>query len=322
MNAVFNITPLRSSQHSRDPPPTITSPSDANSDLAPGKGTRKPYDIQFRYSFALRTLIFALLETGFIVLAAFATAKPIPLHLTSDITIAEAKGAITIITIIWHSLAVYLVKDVTLYVFSAEWMEQFRRSGRMISGETDIVSRLMSGLVNQTRHFVSLKASFPYCLAFLASLLFMALNGLGPSTITVNAISIRYPLSIQIANLTMTTSPTWSFGPSIQLLANRANFIIRLENFEKVDYGFQGEDSVLIPWPTSDLLKANGTITYQSDVIKYDFTCSWKQPTMALKLMNQWNVDGMRWAVHDDPLAETNPNAPSGEDVDASRFSC
>ncbi|KAF9440640.1 hypothetical protein P691DRAFT_715523 [Macrolepiota fuliginosa MF-IS2] len=179
-------------------------------------------------------------------------------------------------------------------------MEQFRRSGNMVSGETDIVSRLTSGFFNQAWHFTTPRATHPYRLAFLSSVLLMALNGLGPSAITVNPISLKRPLAIRVANLT-TTNDLAMFGQVDSLLVNRANLIVRLEQFENVTYGFRGQEKTLIPWPASDLLSANGTITYPSDVITYDMNCLWKQPTRGLGAY-EWIFDGYRWTFYNNPL--------------------
>ncbi|KAF9443596.1 hypothetical protein P691DRAFT_713076, partial [Macrolepiota fuliginosa MF-IS2] len=179
-------------------------------------------------------------------------------------------------------------------------MEQFQRSGNMVSGETDIVSRLISGLFDRIRHFTTPRATLPYRLAFLSSVLLMALNGLGPSAITVNPISLKRSLDIRVANLT-TIDGLAMFGQADELLANRANLIVRLEQFENATYGFRGQENTLIPWPASDLLSANGTITYQSDVTTYDMNCLWKRPTRGLGA-DEWFLDGYRWIFYNDPL--------------------
>lgn len=130
-----------------------------------------------RYSFLIRLIIFLLLEFGFIALASAALWKPIILHLS--FTVTEVKGAFTAITILWHTIAIYIVKDILLNVFSAEWMEQHRLSPNLPLQELDSVSRLTTGFFDQTGHFASKRATGPFRLGFISSFLLILLNGLG-----------------------------------------------------------------------------------------------------------------------------------------------
>ncbi|KAF9443879.1 hypothetical protein P691DRAFT_839767, partial [Macrolepiota fuliginosa MF-IS2] len=183
-----------------------TSPPKHKVLVSGSKRAQKLNAAKMRHAFFLRISAFVIVEAGFIILAAFACNNPILLHLPPRVTLTEAKGGLTIISVVWHTLAVFAANDVILHVFSAEWMEQYRKSGTIVLGETDVVSRMTSGILNQIQHFTTRTATSPFRLAFLSTLLLMALGGLGPSAITVNTVSVGHPLKIKVANLTMTSN--------------------------------------------------------------------------------------------------------------------
>ncbi|KAJ3559852.1 hypothetical protein NP233_g11161 [Leucocoprinus birnbaumii] len=256
--------------------------------------------------FAIRVCAFTLIELGFIALASVATSTfwALPLHLSHIVSLTEAKAAFTAVFIVWHALAVFAVKDILIHIFSAEWMEQFRRSGKLILRETDVVSRMTAGYVDQINHFGTRKATIPFRVGFLCALLLLALNGIGPSVITVNSIPVPKAMNITIANLTMTQNLI--AGDESLLVPDRANLIVRLEQLENSIYGFRAQQSnLLIPWPSSDLISSDTKIQYQSDVITYDFTCTWRAPTNISNLNIQ--VDNQTWSIFTNGLAMT-PN--------------
>lgn len=249
-----------------------------------------------RYSFLIRLIIFLLLEFGFIALASAALWKPIILHLS--FTVTEVKGAFTAITILWHTIAIYIVKDILLNVFSAEWMEQHRLSPNLPLQELDSVSRLTTGFFDQTGHFASKRATRPFRLGFISSFLLILLNGLGPSAISTDFAPYDYPHNIQVAKLSMTSLS--SFGDINALAPYRANFITQLEVIEKnfTSYGFHTKQpNILIPWPSLDSLSESTTIRYLSDVIRYNFSCSWKNLSKSPHY-GFWMVEGYEWGMY------------------------
>jgi hypothetical protein len=252
-----------------------------------------------RHSFPIRVIIFVLLEFGFIALISAALWRPIILPLS--FTITEVNGALTAVAILWHTLAIYVVKDILLNIFGAEWREQYYMSPSTALRELDSVSRLTTGIFDQIEHFASERATNVFRLSFISGLLLMLLNGLGPSTISVDFVPYEFPDSIQVANLTMV--PTGDpFG--IETLASyRANIITQLEMVENSrNYGFNiRQSNLLIPWP-SDSVSENTTIKYPSDVIKYNFNCTWEIPSKSRD--NQaWIVNGREWIIYYPQLA-------------------
>ncbi|KAF9443592.1 hypothetical protein P691DRAFT_713072 [Macrolepiota fuliginosa MF-IS2] len=294
--------------------PLYPSPSQSQStlhlkaDVLIPASKRASHEPGSRWTLLLRIGAFIILECGFIVLATFALINPIPLHLSSAITLGEAKGALTIASIAWHALAVSIVKDIALQMFSAEWMERYRKSGRIVVGETDVVSRITSGITDWMMHFIVRAATLPFRLGFIIILILMLLNGTGPSAITVNEISFEHPLKIKVANLTITSNLS---DEGIDTLAvDRAELITKLEQLAGGIYGFHTQQTnVLAPWPSTDLISANKTIKYQSDVITYDFKCSWKPATTG-HFLTDWMVDGQEWGVFL-PNTLQNPNQDS-----------
>lgn len=262
--------PLPASDYIPLPPPSR--PTSGLSVYAP----KKPPSSNPKRDFLLRIGAFSVLELGFIALASIAGWNPIILSLPSSTTLTEAKGGFTVISIVWHALAAFMVKGILLQIFSAEWMEQYRVSGDLVPGETDIVSCITSGYIEQIKHFKSNKATFPFRVGFITSLLLVFLNALGPSTISVSSITLYRPSTTQVAVLTKTVdgnaSQPWE--------SERANLITRLEHLEGTEYGFSSVDgNILIPWPSLPD-PTQEVVTYESDVITYNFSCSWEQPAV------------------------------------------
>ncbi|KAF5355099.1 hypothetical protein D9756_005774 [Leucocoprinus leucothites] len=197
------------------------------------------------------------------------------------INLSAAKGAVTLVSITWHALAVFAVKDLLLHTFSVEWMQLYRKSGEMIPGETDAVSRLTAGIIDQTKHALSPTSTLSFRLAFISSLLTMALSGLGPSAITVNPTTV--PVHLEDFRVTEVVSDPSLLGDNPDGLATLkyADRIVQSEIFDGFTYGFSlapsQPDNYLIPWPERSLGEDGLVYTYQSDVVRYGAKCSWKK---------------------------------------------
>jgi hypothetical protein len=279
---MISFTPLRKTYSS-------LSPSSQSSDNI-HSGNPKKVNVQSRKSsprtiprrsFLIRVIIFVLLELGFITLVSAALHRPIILHVS--FTNTEIKGAVTAIAIFWHALAVYVVKDVQLKVFSGEWIEQYDGSQSLTFQELDVVSRLTTGFIDQVKHCISKRATHPFRLGFLSSILLILLNGLGPSAIGVDLVPFDYPCTIEVANLTIGagTDPWLNFIGTSKV-AERANTVIQLEVVENsTTLGFNTtQPNILIPWPSSGSTSHNMTMRYQSDVIWHNFSCSWEKASL------------------------------------------
>jgi hypothetical protein len=248
-----------------------------------------------RHSFLIRVIVFVLLESSFIALVSVALRRPIILHLSFKIT--EVKSVVTATAIIWHAVAVYVVKDILLNIFSAEWIEQHNGSRSLTLQELDIASRLTSGFIDQARHCVSDRATHAFRLSFLSFLLLILLNGLGPSAIGIDLTSYDYPSTVQVAKLTIGVPDK----KAAELLAiHRANSVIQLEMVQNsTTLGFSStQPNILIPWPSSDSMSEDMTMRYQSDVIRYNFSCTWNIPSPpTLSTGGNWIAADNNWGA-------------------------
>jgi hypothetical protein len=190
------------------------------------------------------------------------------------------------------------VKDILLNIFSAEWIEQHNGSRSLTLQELDIASRLTSGFIDQARHCVSDRATHAFRLSFLSFLLLILLNGLGPSAVSVDPVPYDYSRTIQVANLTIGVPGEDAFLEPPDLFAShRANLVLQLEtagNLTAVGFSAR-KPNVLIPWPSSSPMSKNVTMRYQSDVIRYNFSCSWKVPSIYGP--GVWRVTDSEWRV-------------------------
>ncbi|KAJ3572056.1 hypothetical protein NP233_g3342 [Leucocoprinus birnbaumii] len=152
-------------------------------------------------------------------------------------------------------------------------------------------------------------------MAFITTLLLMALNSLGPSAITVDTIIVPRFTKIPVGNLTLSDDlftsgisqtspnipPTFTLDTSSKSDAaiKRANIATRLEVMENGSFGFRTKSAnTLIPWPSQDLLSTNETITYKSDVVTYHFNCSWEPVIPSPKFERVWEAGNRHYALY------------------------
>ncbi|KAF5354830.1 hypothetical protein D9756_005722 [Leucocoprinus leucothites] len=120
-----------------------------------------------KLDFYWRAGIFVILEAAFLGFGYRCLTNPIPINLPSYLSIREARGAATVLSISWHSLTGFLVKDVIYAVFSAEF------------------STITSGLLVQTSTFFTKTPTLEYRLAFVLLLAVLALGPLGGSVVNL-----------------------------------------------------------------------------------------------------------------------------------------
>ncbi|KXN80598.1 hypothetical protein AN958_09745 [Leucoagaricus sp. SymC.cos] len=193
-----------------------------------------------RSRFLLRIGAFLLLEGGFVTLAACAMTYHITLPFSSTL-LTEVKAVVNMLSIAWHATTVFMVKGIALHVFSAEWMEQVHRSRQIILDRTDIVSQITAGYIDQIYHFIYPTATRSFRLSFTSIILLLAVNWLGPGTITVDLVSFPRPTTISLANLTIMgavveETGAVGFNPlkTYSSAINRAKLATRLEVMESL----------------------------------------------------------------------------------------
>ena len=174
-------------------------------------------------NFLIRLFLFCFIEASFIVLAAVCLVKPLPLHITLGLNDARVKGGFADIFIVWHSLAVFVGGCIPTDVFSRERSVQLTS---IVSGTTDRVSTINSGIPDRISHIFTKHASGTFKLAFLTSLTLMILTHLAPGTISVTA--INDPILVDVARQLSQVTDVGQLLTSSQ----RANSIIQLEKIE------------------------------------------------------------------------------------------
>ena len=237
----------------------------------------------------IRFFLFCLIEAGFIILASVCLARPLPL--TFELSDSKIKGGFTIIFIVWHSLAVFAGGNITTDAFSREWSV---RSEHLVPGTTDKVSTINSGVLDRTSHSLTKHASSTFRLAFLASLVLMALAHLAPGTISITAIAV--PTAVQVARQVSQID-----NDNIQqflISAIRANLIIRVERIEFAPYGLKLPANTLMSLPPSSN-ESNGTLEYNTDIVEFHHNCRWEAPSIVheTRYISLISAAGQNWST-------------------------
>ena len=237
-----------------------------------------------------RIAIFSSLEilfTTFAIVALALDGIPLPPITLNHPT--EAKAGVTIIAIIWHSIAVLSISSVITGAFSAEWCFSLKRPGTIVFGETDRVSTLQSGLWDRIGYLTRDKSSTTFKLALLASVACMGLGGLGPSSVTTQVGEVARNVQLQVRNMSLTSGT----GPAFEQTLERAWGITRLESIENSTFGYSSEPGILAPWPAR-----SGNFSYPTDAIRYQHECHWEAPTFISNSLV--SVNGSEWSVWQD----------------------
>ncbi|KAF9441209.1 hypothetical protein P691DRAFT_791888 [Macrolepiota fuliginosa MF-IS2] len=232
-----------------------------------------------KFDFVGRGLVFIILEFSFLGLSYRCLGQPIPIYPPAFLSPTEVKAAATAIAIVWHTFAIFVVKDVVLFVLSAECMAQYRRTGDLMPDTTDRVSRITSGLLQQASYFLTTRPTFEYRLAFILTLLATILGPLGPSVISpAQSWAVRRQ-EIRLANLTMNQDILF---PPQDECSMRAGRVAQVEMLVKSVFGYQpSTDGILIPWPELDSEATQNVYTFESDVVVYNYSCQWTNFSMS-----------------------------------------
>jgi len=233
-------------------------------------------------NFRIRFFLFCLIEAGFIILASVCLARPLPL--TLGLSDSKIKGGLTVIFIVWHSLAVFAGGKIAIDAFSREWSVQLEH---MIPGTTDIVSTINSGLIDRTSHSVSKHASSTFRLAFLASLSLMALGQLAPGTISITAIAA--PTTVRVARQVSQMNQ----GNIEQFLTSvtRATLIIKQEKFGLTQFGLKLPANTMMSLPPSN--ESHRALEYNTDIVEFRHNCRWEAPLIEAGL----SAAGQIWST-------------------------
>lgn len=273
--------------HTRPAPPRMY-PKEEYEDI-PYSDTKAPSIVKgpshahTRRSIAFRVLTFISLELAFIAFAWTAHQKQgIDLHIRvkEPATRNLAQSIFTWLVITWNTIAINALKDVVLYVFSAEWLSQSHNMDyALVTGTADRVSVLTSGLVDQIVHFISGAATARYKVSLMMLLLLLSSKGFAPATISLDTGFVNVTRRLDVANVTFGDHNTTGEGldQGMSMILGRSASFMRSEQLEKITYEYKTQEKVLIPWPRH--VKMGAKYWYTSDVMSYDFSCNWTTPT-------------------------------------------
>jgi hypothetical protein len=253
----------------------------------------------------LRLAVFLIFELSYIALAIVCLVKPI--ILPSSLTPSESKGGLTVLFILWQTVAIFPIRDVVVHAFSGEWSIQLSRTGKLVPGTTDRVSTLTAGILDQVVHSFTGTASWSFRMAFAASLALMLLSGLAPGTFSPANIFADVPIQLPIGNFTLTDiDPSGALDGIAVFPMERAALVTRLEQIEKSPFGYDvTTGNWIVGWPPVGLY-ANVNLEYPSDGVHFQHSCHWEAPVVNVS-RGTWTTSQRTWVVWLDIMLATNP---------------
>ncbi|KAF8983308.1 hypothetical protein BDQ17DRAFT_1437464 [Cyathus striatus] len=243
------------------------------------------------WTYGLRLFVFVVLEVSFIALAVVAIRHPLLLP-SSIFDLKVLKGGFTVISIIWHSLAIIAIRPIIIQVVSSEWYLVGNQAGAVRIGRDDIVSTLTAGAMDHIRHPYTRKASLAYCFAMLLSFVLVALGGIGPGTVGVSTVLVNITAKMGIADLSHLSDmgaqmhefinrSSLAEAPSAAYWMSRAERVIRMESIDGSTFRTIPQPNYIIPYaPQSSKTGqvSQGALYYRTDVVNFNYTCAWQMP--------------------------------------------
>ncbi|KAF8998223.1 hypothetical protein BDQ17DRAFT_1328881 [Cyathus striatus] len=166
-------------------------------------------EIQGDWTFPLRWGTFIVLESLFLSLGGIAQSRPISIKVSLARQTA-VKAAFTILSIAWQTC----------------------------------LQNGTGGTGRQAPSFQS--ASKTFRVAFVLSLIMIALTGIATASVTISTVTLQKPTDINIANLAV------YFGYSLPLLTQRAARTTRTEQLEGAVFKYKPQQNWIIPLPSID----------------------------------------------------------------------
>ena len=240
-------------------------------------------DSMSTWSASIRVGVFALLELVWIILAVVCHLRIVEI---GDGQILRIKTIWTTFAVLYQVIATAPLAGVLAYAFSCEWS---RRGPQSQSRGSIAVSTLTVGLMDRGIYALFKRASLPFILAFITSLLATILSAVAPATISINPTLLNRPATLSVGSFN-DLDPTAAVAGAFL-----SNALVFMEQVQNVSYGFDMPPGVLFGMPSRDLLGQNLSWTY--DVVYYNYTCSYRAPTY--QLFDQGNPvwDRIQWVV-------------------------
>lgn len=231
-----------------------------------------------------------------------------PILVKIPLSLDEVRGGFNVIFILWQTLAGFVLSDVILFTFSSEWWLQFTKMGRLIPGITDRVSRVTSGNDDKARYFFTRHPSAMFRCAFITSIVLAALGSTAPGSLSVSKVTIMVTTPVRVANLQLVNSSQSDDNDNnLSFLSDRADTLVEMENHEDSVYKYEMEPNWLMAWPDDTSIDSSvvGNVEYPTDVVHFNFSCSWRLPEMKSdEDGTTWIIDGHKWELWGDPLSD------------------
>lgn len=163
--------------------------------------------LKLRNSRIVRLIVFLVLEAIWLSFGLVVYWRPILIP-SGDISVGNLSTSSTSffgaafgsLGILWQSLASLTVADLVQEINSGEWYEMVKKQAKdqqQTIRDMDIISTLVAGRILQARHaFRSGYSTLRYKLAFIISLLLIALSALAPNSINISSVSNERTLMI------------------------------------------------------------------------------------------------------------------------------
>ncbi len=251
-------------------------------------------------------MAFVIIEAAFLGLVLFCSGTPVIIAL--PLPSAEVKGGFTMLFILWQTVAIFLLSEATALAFSSEWSLQHTRTGRLIPGITDRVSRLTSGTDDNIRYFLAGRPSTTFRAAFLVSLVFTALNSFAPGTLSISSVKTKVETPLEVADLrSLGTSHIGDDDSGFDFLLDRAFVLTTVEHHEGSIIKYNLEPNWIMAWPDERSISSSvmGGLEYPTDVIHFNNSCSWEVPTMELQDgLTTWTLNNQSWVLWGEPIPD------------------
>lgn len=222
----------------------------------------------------LRITAFLAAEIIFLSLALACAHSPLPIKLIS--TSPEVRGAFSVVFVAWQFIAALLVTDLLLRIFSEEW--SFYLTRHPFYSGCDAVSTLTANIFFHIRHAVTHSTSLAYKAAFAALAVITILRTMAPASITTAVFPVSYSEVISLAKYNATTFDPTDHNDPVMASIQRAEVITRVEQEMGADVGWKVADNALVGRQEKEVLAPNVTTIYPSDVVMFDYRCTWAAP--------------------------------------------
>ena len=222
-------------------------------------------------------VIFSLTEFLFMALGMVLYFVVVTLPVASTNHRSILKGAMTVLLVAWHTIALAPVYAIVAFVYSSEWLNLYRDNGnQFIPGTTDRLSTLTSSWIVRARYMLSYSPSWPFHLCFLAATLAPGLASLGSSGLMFADYYRGYDIRLDVANISFQTDLIPGDGGIVSFERSVPQNTSFIWNETSVSPVVPIDHPVFVPLPRWTLLKGLSyleSINYTTDVAKFHTRC-------------------------------------------------